>query len=170
MKKQFTEYEKSFRARWGESLTKQGFTQVSNAFLVHYSELGITTEEALFIIHVLRYKWTVEYPFPSFETIATQMGKSRGTVQGYARSLEEKGFLKRKFRKNQSSKIDFSKLIEMLTNSACQNLNKIPIEKSTTPYLNVDTKEDPVRIRIKEENNARIYRGMDSVGNILKER
>ncbi len=170
MNNKFINYEKSVRARWGEPLTEYGFTAISNVFLLNYFTLGITTEEALFIIHVLKFKWTVEDPFPSFETIATQMGKTRGTIQKYARSLEGKGLMQRRFRENQPSKIDFSNLIKMLINTVRQNPDRGPIKKSTPIYSNLDTKEDPLKIHIKEKNTPRIYHGMNSIGNILNER
>ncbi len=106
--------ERSFRARWGEPLKKYGHTQVSNVFLDNYSKLGISNQEAIFIIHCFKYKWTVDHPFPAFTTIAKKMSKDRITVQRYARNLEKKGFIIRIYQNGIPSKINLTPLIKTL--------------------------------------------------------
>lgn len=139
MKKK-TQEKTKFSEKWSPHLEKYGFTPISNIFLRFYPYLNLTTQEALFIIHCFRYKWTANHPYPSFNTIAEEMGKSRNAVQGYARSLERKGIIKRITQIGRQNKIDFSDLIEMLERLApYQNSNKGDIKKFIKVYLNIDT-------------------------------
>lgn len=159
-------YEKSFRASWSEGLLKYGFTQISNCFLENYHLFGISSCEALFIIHCFRFKWTVNKPYPSFETIAKAMGKDRSVIQRYASSLEKKGLIRREPQRGSTNRIDFSPLIERLEYIST-NLPKGAMQKNQKPYVNLHTKEDSWR---KHSNNKGINNGIEPVGEIIKQR
>lgn len=138
-------YEKSFRARWSEILVKKGMTPISTFFLKMYPKMGITSGEAMFIIHCFSYKWTVASPYPSFFTLANEMGVSRGTVQGYARSLEDKGFIKRVSRKGNSNEIDLTQLIKVLEHLIpYPKLDKESIKICINVYLKIDNKKEAI--------------------------
>ena len=142
--------ERSFRARWSEELSIHGHTQVSNVFLRNYSRLGISSVEALCVIHVFEFKWTVDCPFPSFNTIADRMGKSRNSVQAYIRSLEKRGFIKRVYVEGKSSRINLSPLIEIHERVApYQNSDREFIKNLIRPCLFSDTKEELLKEKIK---------------------
>ena len=144
--------EQSFRATWSAGLASKGYTQIANAFLENYHKLGISPIQAMFIIHIFKYKWTVSMPFPSFMTIAEQMGRSRNSVQRIARDLERKGLIKRKFRKHETNIIDLSPLISQIeTSSKIPKLDRYTIQKLAKPHLNIDTKENPL---IRKGNNG----------------
>lgn len=139
--RKITREETNFSAKWSSRLEKYGFTPISNAFLEFYPLLNLTTQEVLFVVHCFKYKWTANYPYPSFNTIAKEMKKSRNTIQNYARSLERKGYIKRIAQTGQTNKIDFSDLIEILERLApYQNSDKGAIQKIIKLYLNIDTK------------------------------
>lgn len=106
--------ERSFRARWGSTLSARGVTPIANLFLDNYIKMGLNAMEAMFIIHLFSYKWTVDAPFPSLITISTKMGKSVDTVRRICRELEEKGFLKRNLRTGQTSTYDLNVLIKRI--------------------------------------------------------
>lgn len=76
--------------RWTEKLAKGGFTPVVQAFLEHYASLSppITTPEAVFIIHLMSFKWDEKMPWPAFKTLAKRMGISTTAVRNHARSLD----------------------------------------------------------------------------------
>lgn len=158
-------YEKSFRSRWSEGLQKDGFTLIANAFLRNYYRIGITIEEAMFIIHCFEYKWTVRSPYPSLKTISKEMGMSRNTVQRYARSLENKGYLKRIMQKGAPSEINLEPLIKTLEQVPYLNLNII--QKCTEHHPNLDTKEEPIR---KNNSNIKIFSGMESIKTVIENR
>lgn len=133
---------KSFSNRWSKHLKKYGHTQISGIFLNFYSLLNLSNEEVMFLIHCFSYKWTDNHPYPSFNTIAVKMGNKRNTIQGYARSLERKGFIKRINRSGQSSKIDLYPLIEILERLApYQNSDRASVGKIIKVCLKIDTKE-----------------------------
>ena len=73
---------------------REGFTAVPNQVLNHYTRLGITGAEMLFIVHVWQFWWAEgEFPRPSPSTLAEQMGVDERTIRNYTASLEAKGYL-----------------------------------------------------------------------------
>jgi len=86
-----TEYRIS--VRFGDDLLQTGFTAIPNLVLDHYTELGISPLEMMFIIHIWQYWWTEKDPYPSLKTIATKMKVDRRTTQRYVESLKQKKLL-----------------------------------------------------------------------------
>jgi hypothetical protein len=101
-------------ARWTPHLAAGGWTPVVDVFLDRYHELGITNLEAMFLIHLIRFKWTSAMPFPGFKRIAKKMGISATAVRGHARRLEKKGLLKRVERVGTTSRFDLAGLFQGL--------------------------------------------------------
>ena len=91
-----TKKDRKIEQRWTKALAAR-FTPVSDVFLENYSKLAppIKPIEAMFIVHLLSFKWDRGHPFPSFGKVAGYMGISTAAVRGYARALESKGYLKR---------------------------------------------------------------------------
>jgi hypothetical protein len=77
--------------RFGSDLLEAGFTAIPNLFLQHYRHLGLSDSEALWIIHLLRFKWSSEAPCPKQSNIP--MGCSQKTRRRYARHLRKLGLL-----------------------------------------------------------------------------
>ncbi len=100
--------------RWTTKLAAAGWTPISDLFLDSYRTLEITNLEAMFLIHLLRHKWTAQMPFPGFKRLATRMGVTPTAARGYARSLEKKGLLRRVGRVGRSNAFDLSQLFERL--------------------------------------------------------
>lgn len=98
-----------FSFRWGIPWLDAGFLQVPNFFFKHYSELKVTKDEYLFILHLAVYKY--ESPqgvaHPSLGTVAKQMGISKRQVQRLRASLEDGGWLTVRLRSGQTSLYDF---------------------------------------------------------------
>lgn len=93
-----------------------GFTKVPNCFLSNYSKLepAMTGDEALLVVHLLRYKWDGRHPYPSNGTLAGEIGISERTVRRLTASLEKKGYLRRVYRNNSSNEFDLEPLLEIL--------------------------------------------------------
>lgn len=92
--------------RWTPELIRaRGFTPISNYFLESYSALdpALSAREAMFIVHLLSFKWDEGSPFPSFGRLADLMGISVSAARAYARSIERKGYLKRQERRATTS-------------------------------------------------------------------
>ena len=112
-----TVLEKSIADRWTKSLAKDGFVPVVNYFLDHYHELkpyDLTHGEAMFVIHLMRYKWDKESPYPAFKTLAELMGVSDKQTRRYAQRLETKNLLRREFQKGSPNKFDLKPLFRAL--------------------------------------------------------
>ena len=107
----------SFETRWSPALKKDGHVQVSTFFLNHYSKLKpypLTHGEAMFVIHLMQYKWGADAPFPAYKTIADRMCVSVKTAQRLAKSLQDKDYLYRQFRRGETNVFHLNKLIKAL--------------------------------------------------------
>ncbi len=100
--------------RWTPTLIADGFTPIPSAFLLHYAELGISSHEAMLIIHLMSFKWDEKKPFPRFARIAERMKISETATRGHARSLEKKGLLRRIKRPGRSNEFDLTPLFRKL--------------------------------------------------------
>ena len=53
-------------------------------FLEHYHALkpyNLTHSEAMFVIHLIRYKWDESAPYPGYKALAKQMGVSHKSAR-----------------------------------------------------------------------------------------
>ena len=110
--------ERSFTKRWKhEALFVKGFVAVPSVFLRYYSKLtpfSLTAGEAMFVLHLMEYKWDSKAPYPSYTTIAKKMGVSAKMVRRHAQSLETKKYLKRVARIGQTNEFDLTPLFDAL--------------------------------------------------------
>jgi DNA-binding MarR family transcriptional regulator len=112
-----TASEKAVARRWTRALISAGgFTPVSVFFLENYSRLPnpLTHAEAMLVIHLVRHKFDEKAPFPGFTSLGKKMGVTPTAVRGYARNLEEKGYLQREMRTAQTNKFHLEKLFAAL--------------------------------------------------------
>ncbi|MEX2580579.1 MAG: helix-turn-helix domain-containing protein [Verrucomicrobiales bacterium] len=111
------EHTRTFASRWSEALAEDGFTQISNFFLRNYHRLEpepLTHGEAMFVVHLMQHKWDSDAPFPKYETIAKRMGVTPKSVRRYAKSLQDKGFLRRERRRGTTNRFHLGGLIQAL--------------------------------------------------------
>jgi hypothetical protein len=113
-------------ARWTESLTRPGWTPVSDFFLDSYANLEppLTNAEAMLVIHLIRHKWDAAPPFPGFTTLAKRMGISPTAARAHARSLERKGYLVRLMRVGTTNRFELGKLFTALEKLQAFELGK----------------------------------------------
>lgn len=111
-----TKLQTGFAKQWSPELRKSGFTQVSNLFLESYSRMTpeITHSEAIFIIHLMQFKWTERSPFPSYRRLADRMGVTEISIKRYARAMEKKGYLQRAKRTGRTNVFHLTGLIDQL--------------------------------------------------------
>ncbi len=100
--------------RWTPNLMSDGFTPISNAFLEHYAQIGITSPEAMLLIHLISYKWDEKHPYPKFSRLAAKMKISETAVRAHARHLEEKQLLRRVKRPGTTNQFDLAPLFRKL--------------------------------------------------------
>jgi hypothetical protein len=106
---------RSLAVRWGSNdLFTQGFVGVPLQFLKSYVQLGLTNGEAMFIIHLMSFKWSEQAPFPCYKTLATRMGITSEMARRHAKSLEAKALLHRVKRIGRSNAFDLTALTQRL--------------------------------------------------------
>lgn len=109
---------RTYADRWKyPDLLESGYLVVPSTFLRHYSQLkpySLTHGEALFVLHLMEFKWGSADPFPSYDTLARRMGISTKMARRYAQALEQKGFMRRKIRIGNTNRFDLSPLFDKL--------------------------------------------------------
>jgi len=79
--------------RYGLALLAGGYTALPTYAWVYYARLGVSEAEMVLIAQLCTYWWSTRDPYPGEAALATRMGKTVRTIQGYLRSLEGKGLL-----------------------------------------------------------------------------
>jgi DNA-binding MarR family transcriptional regulator len=106
-----------FAKKWAAELVSDGHVQISTFFLENYHRLKpypLTHGEAMFVVHLMQYKWTEEAPYPGYKTIARRMGVSDKTARRLAKSLEDKKYLFREIRQATTNRFHLTKLMSAL--------------------------------------------------------
>lgn len=107
--------------KWSKELLTPGYTMLPSIILEKQAALGLDPIDINILLQLSRHWWTSENPpFPSKETIAKCIGRSKSTVQRHIAQMEANGFIKReeRFDKNrgqQSNKYLFDGLIKIAT-------------------------------------------------------
>jgi len=79
--------------RYGVALLTGGYTALPTYAWVYYARLGVSEAEMVCLAQFCTYWWSARDPYPGEAALATRMGKTVRTIQGYLRSLEAKGLL-----------------------------------------------------------------------------
>lgn len=121
---ELTESTRSFIRRWKhKNLFDRGFLVVPTLFLQHYAHLQphpLSPGEALFVLHLMEFKWDADAPFPGYKTLAARMGVSDKMARRHAQSLEAKKYLRREMRVGQTNKFDLTPLFDALSKAVEQ--------------------------------------------------
>ena len=109
---------RTYSDRWKHpELFESGYLVVPSTFLRYYSQLkpdSLTHGEALFVLHLMEFKWDRTAPFPSYGTLARRMGVSTKMARRYAQALEQKGCLHRLTRTGNTNQFDLTPLFNKL--------------------------------------------------------
>ena len=109
---------RTYAARWKHpELLQAGYLVVPSDFLRYYSQLkpdSLTHGEVLLVLHLMDFKWDQAAPFPSYATLARRMGVTTKMARRYARTLEQKGFLRRMRRGGYTNLFDLTPLFDKL--------------------------------------------------------
>lgn len=113
------EKNRSLTARWKhEVLLDKGWVPVPVRFFELYAQLkpfSLTPGEAMFVLHLMQFKWEEAAPFPGYKRIAGQMGISHKMARTHAKSLETKKLLRRQMRVGQTNRFDLVPLFDALS-------------------------------------------------------
>lgn len=82
-----------FKARFGALIAATGVAGVPRALCHYLGELGLSYADLGFITHILSYRWTSAYPFPSQRKLAEQAGIGRSGIQRRAYALQALEYL-----------------------------------------------------------------------------
>lgn len=133
--KMTTDKNYSFSAKWSPRLAADGFTTIPNALIRNQAKLGINSSELVVILCLASHKWDHQMPFPAVSSLCRYTGKSDGAIRGILRTLDSKGFIRRIYRDNQTSKYDLKPLVRILDGYTQ------PTKKSTPPGQKLDTQD-----------------------------
>lgn len=100
--------------RWPQELVKEGWTPVVNRFLADYHTFGITSAQAMLLIHIISHKWDDNMPFPSARTLAERMGVTEISIRNGVRLLEKKGLIRRFHQPGKPNLYDLKPLFDRL--------------------------------------------------------
>lgn len=119
---------RSFVKRWKhEDLFNKGFVAVPTQFLRHYARLKpypLNSGQALFVLHLMQFKWDSRAPYPGYKLLAKQMGISDKMARRHARDLETMKYLRRQIRVGRTNRFDLEPLFDALANAVAEEAQK----------------------------------------------
>jgi hypothetical protein len=78
---------------FGDATLQAGFLPLPNLFLRHYAELGLSGQQAMFVVQLMATTWDLGSPPATLSDIAGRMGIARRTAQAISAELHAKGVL-----------------------------------------------------------------------------
>ena len=78
---------------FGDATLQAGFMPLPNLFLRHYAELGLSGQQAMFVMQLMATTWDFGSPPATLSDIAGRMGIARRTAQAISAELHAKGVL-----------------------------------------------------------------------------
>ena len=104
-----------FTHKWSPEIAAYNFTQIPNLLIECQGHLELTDGELITLMQLLKFWYHKNGRiFPSIEKLAGYSGNGYSTVQRRLKSLEEKGFIKRRHRYGTSSDYDLVYLRQKL--------------------------------------------------------
>lgn len=99
---------KSLDARWTPLLAHTKHTQIVNGFLDYYAKLrvdnlSLNSSDAMLIIHLMRFKWDQNAPYPAYSLLAGLLGVQVPAVRKILQKLERMGYVTRIPRREQTA-------------------------------------------------------------------
>ena len=117
----------SIAKAWSPTLARTRHVAIVRGFLHEYSTLKphpLTSGEALFVIHLMDFKWGEEAPWPSYRTLARRMGVSVKMVRRHGQSLATKGYLFREVRRADTNRFHLNGLFRALEKQLAERPRK----------------------------------------------
>ncbi|HJQ09056.1 MAG TPA: helix-turn-helix domain-containing protein [Candidatus Saccharimonadales bacterium] len=114
-----------FSEKWSPEIEVYSFTQVPNLLLACQGHLKLKDGELVTLIHLLTFWFSHDSKvFPTITTLTKFSHKGYSTVQKRLRTLEEKGFVKRRQRLGTSNTFDLIPCVVKLYKHqlVCKNL------------------------------------------------
>ena len=88
---------RSFSKRWGGKVADHGYSKVPHMFFALQAELGLKSQHAMVLLHLLDHWWHLPggLPWPSKKTLANRMSLGERQVQRLLTDLEDEGLITR---------------------------------------------------------------------------
>lgn len=77
-------------AYFGDAVLRAGFMPLPHLFLRHYHQLGLSTNEAMFLLQVMEINWDLAAPPKTAGDLARRMGVDTRTIRRYSESIAKK--------------------------------------------------------------------------------
>ena len=101
----------TWQAKWGEKALSKGVTVIPTAFLLHAKRAGLNYAQQILIVHLISYWYKRSRdPFPSLKELTKRTGMTAKTISKHLKGLEDKLWLTRKRRYNNSYRYDLDRL------------------------------------------------------------
>jgi predicted transcriptional regulator len=142
-----------FEQKWSPEIAIYNFTQVPNLLLNCQGHLGLTDGELLTLIHLLSHWYRHDSNiYPSINRLSKFSQKGYSTIQKRLKSLEDKEFIKRRYKQGTSSTYDVIPCIVKLYQheKVCTDPPRLQShywEKASSPI--------PSLLKNKEDNYSR---------------
>lgn len=78
---------------FGDATLQAGFLPLPHLFLRHYAELGLSGQQAMFVMQIMAVSWDLGKPPTTLSDIAGRMGIARRTAQGISAQLHTQGLI-----------------------------------------------------------------------------
>lgn len=140
----------------------RGHVEVFNFLLDHYNDLGVTNQQMLCFIHLMRFHYNTpesEGAHPSLATIAAKMGVDVRTVRKYIEALRDCGHIKVTERKGKTNVYNGSPLIKeaLKLHLEAPRMKTSGVGRTKTsgvPRTKTSAEEDKIRSKVEEDSQA----------------
>ena len=78
---------------FGDATLQAGFLPLPHLFLRHYADLGLSGQQAMFVMQIMAVSWDLGKPPTTLSDIAARMGIARRTAQGIGAELAAQGLI-----------------------------------------------------------------------------
>lgn len=153
----------SFFNKWSPEIEAYGFTQVPNILLTCQGDLNLKHSELVALLQLMSFWFEHKSEvYPSIRRLARRSNKNYSTLQRNLKSLEKKGFIRRRHVMGSSDRYDLKPCAAILYKhqrscSLCREIaqkREIAIVKVSSPSLTKTTnKEYPTKRLNKYTNN-----------------
>lgn len=97
----------TFAQKWSQETGANGFTQVPNILLTCHGSLGLSYGELVTLVQLMSFWFEHQSEvYPSISRIAKRSNKGYSTTQRHLKSLDDKGFIKRKYVFGETNRYD----------------------------------------------------------------
>lgn len=163
-----------FEQKWSFEVMMYGFTQVPNLLISCQGHLKITDGEMMTLLSLLTHWYRHDTKiYPSIERLAKFSHKGYSTVQKRLRTLEQKGFIKRRHSGGKTTTYDILPCVAALYRHSLvcpeppRKQSRYWDKTRSVPTSIITNKEDEARRRQHLRNNKNPSDSTFSIGDIF---